>query len=84
MIMHNGPLLCAKIMDRKQVMFLSTEHSMTPVAVGRTEGEGESIKQPEVIHAYKSFPASHSEMVEKVFFYYYYFFMDTLCTVVQG
>ena len=50
--MSDGPLLCVKVKDRKDVSFLSTVHSMAPVATGKRERDGTPVMRPLLIHQY--------------------------------
>ena len=50
--MNDGLLLCVKVKDRKEASFLSTVHSMAPVATGKREHNGKSVMRPLPIHQY--------------------------------
>ena len=51
-IMNMDPLVCAKLCDRKVVMFLSTVHSFGAIPINRTDWDGNPISRSELIHAY--------------------------------
>ena len=51
-VMHSGDLVCAKVLDRKPVMLLSTAHTMAEVSTGKQEGHGHIIKRAEIIDRY--------------------------------
>ena len=51
-VMHSGNMVCAKIMDRKQVMLLSTAHTMEKIPTGKRNAQGNEITRHEIIHKY--------------------------------
>ena len=49
---RNGPLLCLKWKEKKDVTMLSTEHEAIFMETGRVDRDGKKIEKPKCIYYY--------------------------------
>ena len=54
-VVNNNPLVCAKVMDKKAVTFLSTAHSFKMVALESVDFRGNPIERLEMMNEYNKY-----------------------------